>query len=107
LKKLIAALVATMFLAGSAVAYTVVETDEVMGYDGDCTVYYRPDYGYFEVCRNEAPVFLGLDFSTVNFRREFREGPRFHTHFGQHWSGPRVQYKETTTTTERGHRRDH
>jgi hypothetical protein len=98
MKKIILAVFAAL-LMGSAVA----KSDVVIGYDGDCQVYFRPDSGYFEVCEQQAPVFLGAEFDVHTFRRGFREGPNFHEHFGRHWSGPQTRYETKETVTE--HRR--
>jgi hypothetical protein len=65
-------------VAATAMATTIVvqQSDEVIGYDGDCQVYFRPDLGYFEVCPSMEPVVLGVSFDTLQFRHgfHFREG---------------------------------
>ncbi len=99
MKKIILAVFAALLL-GSVVAKAQV----VIGYDGDCQIYFRPDSGYFEVCEQQAPVFLGWEFNTQTFHRGFREGPNFHEHFGKHWAGPHTRYetRETVTTHRKG-----
>src|SRR5438552_8382087 len=76
MKKLI--LIALSMVSAAAMAGTIViqETDEVIGYDGDCQVYFRPDLGFFEVCPAMEPVVLGVTFESINFRHgfHFREG---------------------------------
>src|SRR5438552_12305529 len=72
MKKLI--LIALSMASAAAIAGTIViqKTDEVVGYDGDCQVYFRPDLGFFEVCEQMEPVVLGVDFDTIHFRHGFR-----------------------------------
>lgn len=96
MRKLLAAF-AAVCLAGSVLAFPV---EEIIGYDGDCAVYFEPNRGYFEVCNNQEPIVLGWDFNTITFRNSFREGPRFHTRFGQHYA-PHMKFEEKTRTTVR------
>jgi opacity protein-like surface antigen len=73
MKKVTLGLLSLVIAATAAMAAVVVqETDEVVGYDGSCQVYFRPDLGFFEACERQEPVVLGVDFDTINFHRGFR-----------------------------------
>lgn len=80
MKKLIMGLFALIAMSSFAMA------DEIVGYDGDCAIYFRPGYGYFEVCENTAPVFLGVEFGGIMFRHGgyFRNREEFHRHGDLH-----------------------
>ncbi len=95
MKKIILAVFAALLLC-----IPVAKSDVVIGYDGDCQIVYSPQFGYQEVCEQQAPVILGWEFDVHRFHRGFREGPNFHEHFGRHWSGPETRYETKETTVE-------
>jgi hypothetical protein len=95
-------MIGLLSLASIVGAQTIVvqNTDVVKGYDGECRVYFRPDFGYFEICQENQPVFLGVEFEGIHFqhggfRKEttetttIHEGKRSHKWFGDKDREPR------------------
>lgn len=49
---------------------TLAKADIFYGYDGPCEVYFRPGYGYYEMC-DSYPFFLGYNWGTWGWRYGF------------------------------------
>lgn len=64
MKKLFLALALALGLA------TLVKADVFYGWDGPCEVYFRPYYGYYEVC-DSYPSFLGYNWGSWGWRYGF------------------------------------
>lgn len=76
---------------------SVVFADELIGYDGECAVYFRPDYGFVEICQENQPIFIGESFDTIQFRHgHFKANPGFQKERFQ------VTHKETQTIHQKG-----
>jgi hypothetical protein len=73
MKKLLTGLLSLLFAGSLAATVIVVEqSDRFIGYDGDCKVYFRSDFGFYEVCPSGEPVYISYYFDNAYWRSNFR-----------------------------------